>query len=92
MFRRDSLADSPCEAILDSGIGVGTEFAGLGFDVGAEDCWAPAISPLKTQHNVMNKPIRITLCIGAKLELFWNSWVIEEWPLRDRILHRERQV
>ena len=63
MFRRDSLAEAPCEAISDSGIGVGAGFAALGFDVAAEVCWARAIPPLKTQENVMNKPTRITRCI-----------------------------
>ena len=89
MSRRESAADSPCEAISDSGIGVGTGFAGPVFDVVAEDCWAPAMFPLKKQQNVMNKPIRITLCIRAKSELFWNSCVIEDLAPRDRILHRE---
>ena len=67
MSRRDSVADCPLEAISDSGIGVS---GGVGLGVVAEDCWAPAISPLKTQQQVMQKPIRITRCIGAKSEFF----------------------
>ena len=67
------MKDCACEAISDSGIGVGTGFVGLGFNVAAEDCWAPAVFPLKTQQNVMNKPIRITRRMRAKLELFWTS-------------------
>ena len=70
MSRRDAFEDSPCEAISDNGIGVGAGFAGLGFD-----CWPPAMSPLTTQQNVMNKPIRIILCIGAKSELFGDRTV-----------------
>jgi hypothetical protein len=37
------------------------------------------MSPPKTQQKVMHKPIRIIRCIGAKSELFWNNWVIEDW-------------
>ena len=88
MFRRDSLAEAPCEAISDSGIGVGAGFAGLGFDVTAEDCWPPAMSPLTTQQNVMNKPIRIILRIGAKSELFGDRTV----RAARSILHRVKQV
>ena len=67
MSRRDSPADSACEAIADNGIGVGTGFAGLGFDVAMEGCWAPAMSPLKIQQEVINKTILITLCIVRAL-------------------------
>jgi Aldo/keto reductase family len=87
-----AVADCACEAISGSGIGVGTGFVGLGFDVAAEDCWAPAVLPLKIQQNVMNKPIRITRRIRAKSELFWTSWAIEDRTSRCRILHREWQV
>ena len=71
---RESVADSPCEAMSDSGIGVGTGSVAFGLDVAVVDCWAPAMSPLKTQQNVVNKPIRIIRRIRAKSELFWKSW------------------
>ena len=67
------MADCACEATSASGIGVGNGFVGLGFDGAAEDCWA-AVFPLKTQQNMMNKPIRITLRIRVKSEFFLNSW------------------
>jgi hypothetical protein len=86
------MADCACEATSASGIGVGSGFVGLGFDGAAEDCWAAAVFPLKTQQNVMNKPIRITRRIRAKSEFFWKSWVIEDRASRGRILHREWQV
>jgi hypothetical protein len=69
MSRRDFLVDSACEAISESGIGMGTAFVGLGEVVG-EDCWAAAVFPLKTRQKVMNKPIRIARRIQANLELF----------------------
>jgi hypothetical protein len=62
------------------------------FDGAAEDCWAAAVFSLKTQQNVMNKPIRITRRIRAKSEFFWKRQVIEDRASRGRILHREWQV
>ena len=62
------MADCACEATSASGIGVGTGFVGLGFDGSAEDCCAAAVSPLKTQQNVMNKQIRITRRIRSRFE------------------------
>jgi hypothetical protein len=38
MSRTDSAVDCPCAAISDSGIGVGTGFARLVFDVAVEGC------------------------------------------------------
>jgi hypothetical protein len=38
------------------------------------------MSPLKTQQTVMNKPIRIILCIGAKSELFGARCEIDPAP------------
>jgi hypothetical protein len=35
------------------------------------------VLPLKTQQNVMNKPIRITPRIRVKSEFFLNGWMIE---------------
>ena len=68
------MVDAACEAISESGIGMGTAFVGLGEVVG-EDRWAAAVFPLKTRQKVMNKPIRIILCIGAKSELFGDRTV-----------------
>jgi hypothetical protein len=56
------------------------------------DCWAPAVFPLRTQQNEMNKPILSTRRIQAKSELFWGSWVIEDQASRGLILHGEWQV
>ena len=76
------MVDCACDAISVRGIGVGTGFVGPGFDVAAVDCWAPAVFPLRTQQNEINKPIRNTRRIQAKSELFWGSWVT-------KIRHRE---
>jgi hypothetical protein len=54
------MADCARGAISDRGIGVGTGFAGPGLDVAPVDCWAPAVFPLRTQQNEINKPIRST--------------------------------
>jgi hypothetical protein len=68
------MVDCACDAISGRGIGVGTGFVGPGFDVAPVDCWAPAVFPLRTQQNEINKPIRSTRRIRAKSELFWDSW------------------
>ena len=86
------MADCTRGAISDRGIGVGTGFVGPGVDVAPVDCWAPAVFPLRTQQNEINKPIRSTRRIRAKSELFWDSWVIQDLASRGHILHGELQV
>ena len=86
------MADCARGAISDIGIGVGTGFVGPGFDVAPVDCWAPAVFPLRTQQNEINKPIRSTRRIRAKSALFWGSWVIQDLASRGHILHGELQV
>jgi hypothetical protein len=62
------VVEAACEAISDSGTGVGAGLVGLGFDVAAEDCWASALFPFKTQQNMMNKLIWIARCMTTKSE------------------------
>ena len=86
------MVDCACDAISGRGIGVGTGFVGLGFDVAPVDCWAPAVFPLRNQQNEINKPIRSTRRIRAKSALFRDSWVIQDLASRGHILHGELQV